>query len=131
MWLCFDLVDGGYITPEQGMQLLRQQMCCKTPIGQLAVECEMMSMGQVFDVLAQQFRSSLPFGELAIELGYLNREQLGGLILRQLDSVPTLMDLVISSGFMTEQELEDAIEHRKRTRMGAPQEQQFELLEVG
>jgi hypothetical protein len=118
MWLCFDLVEGGYITSDQAMQVLNQQMSCRKPIGQLAAESELMTMGQVFDVLAKQFRSPLPFGELAIEMGYLNREQLGELILRQLESAPLL----------SEQELEKAIEARRRKRMNSPDEQQFELL---
>ena len=128
MWLCFDLVEGGYITSDQAMQVLNQQMSCRKPIGQLAVESELMTMGQVFDVLAKQFRSPLPFGELAIEMGYLNREQLGELILRQLESAPLLSELLINLEVLTEQELEKAIEARRRKRMNSPDEQQFELL---
>lgn len=127
MWLCFDLVDDGYITPEQAMKLLRRQMSCKTPIGQIAVECELMTMGQVFDVLAKQTGSSLPFGELAIELGYLNREQLGDLILRQLDSVPSQTELVVQSGLLSEEELDLAIHAKRQRRIGTPQ-QEFELV---
>ena len=128
MWLCFDLVDGGYISSDQAMQVLNKQMSCRRPIGQLAVEGELMTIGQVFDVLGQQAKSTLPFGELAIEMGYLDREQLGELILRQLDSVPTLSELLVSLGIMSEEVLEEAIEVRRKQRMGCPEEQQFELL---
>ena len=128
MWLCFDLVDGGYITSNQAMQVLNQQMSCRKPIGQLAVESEWMTMGQVFDVLAKQFRTPLPFGELAIEMGFLNRKQLGELILRQLESAPLLSELLINLEILTEQELEQAIEERRQKRMNSPVEEQFELL---
>ncbi len=128
MWLCFDLVDGGYISSDQAMQVLNKQMSCRTPIGQLAVENEMMSMGQVFDVLAQQPRSSLPFGELAIEMGYLTRLQLGELILAQLDRVPSLSELLVNLEIISKEELGKAIEARRQQRAGSPQEQQFELL---
>ena len=126
MWLCFDLVDNGYITPEQAMHVLREQMASRTPIGQIAVECEVMTMGQVFDVLAKQSESNLPFGELAIEMGYLNREQLGDLILRQLDSIPSQFELLVKSGALSEAELNKAILANRLRRMGAPQE--LELL---
>ena len=126
MWLCFDLVDDGYLTAEEAIQVLRQQMSCRTPIGQLAVECEMMSMGQVFDVLSRQFETELPFGEIAIEMGYLDREQLGDLILRQLDSVPTQSELLLKSGMLAEEELARAVKAKRCRRMGVPQE--LELL---
>ncbi len=128
MWLCFDLVDDGYLTSDQAMKILRRQMSCRTPIGQLAVEHEMLTMGQVFDVLAKQFESDLPFGELAIEMGYLSREQLGDLILRQLDSVPSQAELLVKTGMLSEQELGKAIQARRHRRMGAAQE--LELLDA-
>ena len=83
MRLCFDLVEGGYITPAQALSVLDQHLASRTPIGQLAVEDEHMTMSQVFDVLAQQTISNRPFGELAIELGYLDRLDLGRLLLTQ------------------------------------------------
>lgn len=63
MRLCFDLVEGGYLTAAQALAVLDQHLASRTPIGQLAVEHELMTMRQVFDVLAQQTISNRPFGE--------------------------------------------------------------------
>lgn len=128
MWLCFDLVDDGYITPDQAMMVLRRQMSFRQPIGQLAVECAVMTMGQVFDVLTQQVNSELPFGELAIEMGYLDRAQLGDLLLRQIDNVPPLNEILVQTGVITAELLDAALKRRRRKRVGTTEERQFELL---
>lgn len=128
MWLCFFLVDEGYISSEQALQVLRKQISCRKQVGQIAVECETMTMGQVFDVLAEQNQSSLPFGELAIEMGYLNRQQLGEIMLRQLDSMPSLSDLLIDSGVISRGKLDAAIAARRQQRQSAPYvERQMEV----
>ncbi len=41
---CFDLVEGGYITAAQALSVLDQHIASRTPIGQLAVENEHMTM---------------------------------------------------------------------------------------
>ena len=113
MHLCFDLVAGGYLTPAQALAFIDEHVSSRTPIGQLAVESELMTMSQVFDVLAQQNVSNRPFGELAIELGYLNRLDLGRLLLTQIEGSTCLEKLIIDNGLMTQIELDNAVHERK------------------
>ena len=44
MGLCFDLVEGGYITAAQALAVLEGHLASRTPIGQLAVENDLMTM---------------------------------------------------------------------------------------
>ena len=44
MRLCFDLVEGGYITASQALAVLEGHLASRTPIGQLAVENDLMTM---------------------------------------------------------------------------------------
>ena len=44
MGLCFDLVEGGYITAAQTLAVLVGHLASRTPIGQLAVENDLMTM---------------------------------------------------------------------------------------
>ncbi len=129
MQIYFDLVDGGYITADDLMSAMRRQLSLRHPIGQLAVENEMMRMGEVFDVLAQQRCSREPFGQLAMRMGYLSREQLGELILQQLDGVPTVTEILIGSG-VTDQEAIDRVTLRSRKRNEPIETPHLELLEA-
>jgi hypothetical protein len=95
---CLHLVEAGHITADQAVHAIRHQMAIRQPIGQLAVENEMMTIDQVFDVLSCQLDCDQPFGQLAIEMDYLTHENLGILILQQLDSAPSLGEILIQSG---------------------------------
>lgn len=128
MWLCFDLVDGGYLSSTQAMRVLNRQLSYRSPIGQLAVEREWMTMSQVFEVLSRQGSSPMPFGELAIEMGFLDREQLGDLLLDQLSNIPSLEELIVSEGMMTEEEIENAVTTMRREGSVASDERQFEIM---
>jgi hypothetical protein len=128
MRLCFDLVEGGYITAAQALAVLDRHLASRTPIGQLAVENELMTMSQVFDVLAQQTISHRPFGELAIELGYLDRLNLGRLLLIQIESSKPLITLILDAGLLTQIELENAVHERKLKRSPQPDHQRAEVL---
>jgi len=130
MRLCFDLVEGGYITPAQALALLDQHLASRTPIGQLAVENEHMTMSQVFDVLAQQTISNRPFGELAIELGYLTRLDLGRLLLTQIEGSTPLNTLIINEGLLTQIQLENAVHERKLQRSSTPTQDRAEVLPI-
>lgn len=105
---CLYLVEAGHITADQALHAIRHQMAMRRPIGQLAVENDLMTMNQVFDVLSSQLDCDQPFGQLAIEMGYLTHEDLGVLILQQLDSVPTLDDILIQNGAVTADIVTDA-----------------------
>jgi hypothetical protein len=128
MRLCFDLVEGGYITAAQALSVLDQHLASRTPIGQLAVESEHMTMSQVFDVLAQQTISNRPFGELAIELGYLDRLDLGRLLLTQVEGSKPLTELILEEGLMTQIELDNAVHERKLQRSRKPANNRPEVL---
>jgi hypothetical protein len=105
---CLSLVEAGHITADQAVDAIRHQMAIRQPIGQLAVENEMMTMNQVFDVLSCQLDCDQPFGHLAIEMNYLTHEDLGVLILQQLDSTPSLVDILIESGAVSADVVMDA-----------------------
>ncbi|QDT11267.1 hypothetical protein K239x_32610 [Planctomycetes bacterium K23_9] len=98
---CIYLVEAGHITADQAMHAIRHQLAMRRPIGQLAVEQNMMTMNEVFDVLSSQLDCDQPFGQLAIEMGHLTHEDLGLLILKQLDGVPSLEDILIQNGAVT------------------------------
>lgn len=127
MWFAFDLIDEGRISPRDFVAALRQQLRCRRPIGQLAVEMGWMSMQQVFTVLSKQAEANQPFGELAIALGFLDRPQLSELIIRQLESVPKLEDILVEHGAISQRDLEHSLE-RLRGQMGMFRERQFESL---
>ena len=129
MQIYFDLVDGGHISADQLMAAMRRQVSLRHPIGQLAVENEMMRMGEVFDVLAQQRTSREPFGQLAMRMGYLSREQLGELILQQLDGVPTVTEILVRQGCVS-QETIDCVTRRSRRRNEPMETPHLELLEA-
>ena len=128
MRLCFDLVEGGYLTPTESLSVLDGHLSSRIPIGQLAVESELMTMSQVFDILAQQTISNRPFGELAIELGYLNRLDLGRLLLIQIESSTSLENLIIDNGLMTQIELDNAVHERKLQRSRGPVHNEANVL---
>lgn len=128
MRLCFDLVEGGYITAAEALAVLDRHLASRTPIGQLAVENELMTMSQVFDVLAQQTISNRPFGELAIELGYLDRLNLGRLLLIQVEGSKPLSTLILEAGLLTQIELENAVHERKLKRSRTANDHRAEVL---
>ena len=105
---CLYLVEAGYITADQALHAVRHQLAMRRPIGQMAVECRMMSMNQVFVVLQDQLDCDQPFGQLAIQRGYLTEEDLGTLILKQLDSVPRLKDILIEAGAVSAEVIRQA-----------------------
>ncbi|WP_413431300.1 hypothetical protein [Crateriforma spongiae] len=106
MYIPFELIDRGMVSSDQLVQALRHQVALRKPVGQLAVDNQMMRMGEVFDVLAQQrdlAQSSdtrLPFGRVAIQMGYLNRSQLGELMLQQLDQTPGVDEVLVDEGVL-------------------------------
>lgn len=130
MWFAFDLIDEGRISAEGFVGALRQQLRCRRPLGQLAVEAEMMTMPQVFEVLSRQSDRNEPFGELAIEMGFLSREDLSELIVRQMEAVPLLEELLVECGAITKRDLEDSLA-RLRSQVGTFRERQFESIPEG
>ncbi len=127
MWFAFDLIDEGRISAEGFVGALRQQLRCRRPLGQLAVEAEMMTMPQVFEVLTKQADGNEPFGELAIAMGFLSREDLSELIVRQLETVPRLEEILVECGVITQRELDSALV-RLRSQVGTFRERQFETI---
>lgn len=127
MWFAFDLVDEGRISPTAFVRALRQQMRCRKPIGQLAVERGLMDMGQVFDVLAKQDASDAPFGELAIELGYLTREQVSELVVQQLESMPKFEEILVQTGAISKKDLQRALT-KLRGQVATFRERQYESV---
>lgn len=127
MWFAFDLVDEGRISPASFVQALRQQMRCRKPIGQSAVELGWMVMGQVFDVLAKQATSDLPFGELAVDLGYLTRQQVSELVILQLETMPKFEEVLVETGAISKKDLQHALA-KLRGQVATYRERQFECI---
>lgn len=123
MWICYELVQEGTISPDQMVDAMRQQAEYRLPIGQLAVEAGFMTTGQVFDALAVQYDKDLPLGEIAIELGYLDRSQLAELILRQIEDVPSMTEILVQAGALSNADLRDAVARHRRTKGFRPEHQ--------
>ena len=113
MKLCLYLVETGKISADQALFAFRHQLSMRPPIGQIAVENDLMTASQVFDVLSVQLDSPKPFGTIAIELGFLTRDQLSDVILQQLDRAPSLSSILITSGLVTIDDVEAAERYQR------------------
>src|SRR5687767_9307648 len=76
----------GIITAEQLVAALEKQLGSLVPIGQLALEENVLSPRDIFDVLqAQSDSPNERFGDLAVEMGLMSRSDLMRLLMIQAD----------------------------------------------
>ncbi|MEM9352369.1 MAG: hypothetical protein AAGA92_05100 [Planctomycetota bacterium] len=90
-------------------------MASRPQIGRLALEKELLSVSQVFQVLNAQ--SDMPdemFGELAIECGMMTEADLKELLDLQSDQTKPMSQVLVDLGYLTpEQAGEEKAEYRK------------------
>jgi hypothetical protein len=94
----------GIITAEQLVAALEEQLGSLVPIGQLALEENVLSPRDIFDVLqAQSDSPNERFGDLAVEMGLMSRSDLMRLLMIQADRKRPIMDILIEQGALTPQ----------------------------
>ena len=75
------------------------------PLGQLAVERDMLTQLQVQGILDLQPDFQQPFGKIALSLGYLTESQLGELLLAQAARSKRYEDILVEKGTIITQVL--------------------------
>lgn len=94
----------GIITAEQLVAALEEQLGALVPIGQLALEENVLSPRDIFDVLqAQSDSPNERFGDLAVEMGLMSRSDLMRLLMIQADRKRPITDILIEQGALTPQ----------------------------
>jgi hypothetical protein len=98
------LKNKGVISADQLVAALEEQIGSLVPIGQLALEENVLSPRDIFTVLqAQSDSPNERFGDLAVEMGMMSRNQLMRLLMIQADRKRTIADILISQGALTAQ----------------------------
>lgn len=97
----------GLISAEQLVSALDVQLSALVPIGQLALEENMLTPRDVFSVLLAQ--SDAPhelFGDMAIEMRLLTRDEVTRLLMIQADRKRPIADILVGQGVITQPQLE-------------------------
>jgi hypothetical protein len=98
------LKNKGVISADQLVAALEEQLGTLVPIGQLALEENVLSPRDIFMVLqAQSDSPNVRFGDLAVEMGLMTRGQLMRLLMIQADRKRPIVDILISQGAITQQ----------------------------
>jgi hypothetical protein len=104
------LILSGYVSAElvEEARSIKMQQCPK--IGQLAMQMNLLSIRQVFDILRQQVNSNQRFGELAIRMGFIDDDQLTELLEIQKQATPALSDVLVAIGAMSFEDMNDKLQ---------------------
>ena len=98
------LKNKGVITAEQLVAALEEQLGTLVPIGQLALEENVLSPRDIFAVLqAQSDSPNVRFGDLAVEMGLMTRSQLMRLLMIQADRKRPITEILVGQGALTSQ----------------------------
>jgi hypothetical protein len=98
------LKNKGVISSDQLVAALEVQLGSLVPIGQLALEENVLSPRDIFTVLqAQSDSPNERFGDLAVEMGLMTRGHLMRLLMIQADRKRAIADILISQGALTAQ----------------------------
>jgi hypothetical protein len=96
----------GIITAEQLVAAAEIQLNNLVPIGQLALEENILSARDIFDVLlAQSTSPNQRFGELAIEIGLMSRDDLMRLLMIQSERKRPIADILVAQRVLTQQQV--------------------------
>ena len=116
------LLKKGVISPEQFVAALEVQLESLVPIGQLALEENVLSPRDIFAVLqAQSHSPSVRFGDLAVDMGFMTRGHLMRLLMMQADRKQPLKEILIEQGAVTaERAASEAIAYRRSQPKPAP-----------
>jgi hypothetical protein len=100
------LTNKGIITAEQFVAALEEQLGSLVPIGQLALEENVLSPRDIFAVLqAQSDSPDERFGDLAVEMGLMTRGHLMRLLMIQADRKRSIADILIGQGVLSQQKI--------------------------
>ncbi|HEY3394083.1 MAG TPA: hypothetical protein VGK58_15325 [Lacipirellulaceae bacterium] len=111
----------GIITAEQLVAALEEQLGSLVPIGQLALEENVLSPRDIFDVLqAQSDSPNERFGDLAVEMGLMSRSELMRLLMIQADRKRPITDILIEQGALTPQKAASEMAAYRRSRLPRP-----------
>ena len=106
------LIENGFITKEDLNNALYEQKKNRIPLGQLALQTDMITPQEMFLLLSGQRKrgkESPSFGQLAIELDILTEKDIESLLKLQFQSVDLLGDVLISIGAITKTKLFHAL----------------------
>lgn len=96
------LVRKGWIASDQLVSALERQNALTVPIGQLAVEEGLLTIQDVFEILHRQADTPLvEFGQVAIELDMLSAGELAILVARQSELKPSLAEILVEQGVLS------------------------------
>ena len=91
------LKNKGVISAEQLTTALEEQLDSLVPIGQLALEEDLLSARDIFTVLQAQNNSpGERFGDLAVEMGMMTRDELMRLLMIQADRKRPLVEILVA-----------------------------------
>ncbi len=111
------LIQKGIITKEELNNALMEQKKNRIPLGQLALQTEMISPHDMFKILSGQRKrgkDAPSFGKLAIELSILREKDIDNLLKLQSQTTALLGEVLVSVGILTKMELFHATkEYRK------------------
>ncbi len=96
MWFELSLVKKGLIEATEFVAALDRHFDSRPVIGQLALEKQLLTIGQIFEILNVQASENESFGEIAAELGYLTRKDLAELLILQNDRSVSLRDCLVA-----------------------------------
>jgi hypothetical protein len=98
------LKNKGVISADQFVAALEEQLGSLVPIGQLALEENVLSPRNIFTVLqAQSDSPNVRFGDLAVEMGMMTRGHLMRLLMLQADRKRSIAEILVSQGALTQQ----------------------------
>ncbi len=93
------LKNKGVISADQLVAALEEQLGSLVPIGQLALEENVLSPRNIFTVLqAQSDSPNVRFGDLAVEMGMMTRGHLMRLLMLQADRKRSIAEILVSQG---------------------------------
>jgi hypothetical protein len=109
------LKNKGVISAEQLTAALEEQLDKLVPIGQLALEENVLSARDIFTILqAQNDSPGQRFGDLAVEMGLMTRETLVRLLTLQADRKRPIVDILVGQRALThEQAATELAEYRR------------------
>ncbi len=106
MWLAAHFYSQGRISGEAFASAAVEQIRRRKPLGQIALQTQVLTMKQIMSVLGEQAnRTELPFGEVAMGMGLLTADQVARLLYVQAQEVPPLEELLVEFGALTQEEV--------------------------
>ena len=106
------LVEHNIIRKRDLAHALKIQKTDRVPLGQLALQKELIDNKQLFRILSRQRKpedKDKSFGKLALEMEYLNQEQIENLLERQTHTNRLLGEILVTQGLVSQMDLIKAL----------------------